>query len=86
LIDSINIDGTVSSDSDNIYDFLHNDVSLQVISLYEIYKKFTETSDVSEYEFEQGTVYDYKTNIKNLWAVLNGFRSNLNTLVSFIDD
>lgn len=40
----------------------------------------------SEYHYVQDDTYNYKTNIKNLWAVLNGFRSNLDTLAEFIED
>ena len=86
LIDLINIDGSFNSDYDDIYDFLHNDVSLQVLDLFDVYNKFSKNFNISEEAFEAGSVYDYKTNIKNLWGVINGFRSNLTKLVEFIDD
>lgn len=84
----INGDGTFNSEFDNVYDFLSNDINGQVIDLHEIWQKFRkEVKDFQhEYHTNGASSYDYKTNIKNLWAVLNGFRSNLNTLVEFTDD
>lgn len=101
LIDLLNPDGSFNSDFDNVYDFLHNDVSLQILDLQDLFLKFNDCTDFGtpdqkctrkvldfqkEYRLAKGNDYDYKTNIKNLWAALNGFRSDLTTFAAFVED
>lgn len=71
----------------DIDEWFNEEFSNQEVDLESIYNQFTGNQwDELEYNLTQGHQFDYKANIKSLWAVLNGFRMNMTSLVEFIKD